>query len=217
MDIILNLKIENDKMLNEMKERNERFNEIVAKHDAGKMIYNKYSNGKIYKLSVDGHKKFYVGSTIKTLNIRLSKHKYGYKQFLIGKMSYSTSFKLCEYANKHNLNLKIELMEAYPCRNRLELEKREGCYMELYKDKIINHRVAGINYRNNPQNYNANYYTDNKIKIILRLKHNYLKNKAKLNAKRKQQFICECGGHYAKCHKSRHIQTNKHQHYLIKK
>ena len=215
MSDILNLKIENDLMFNNIKARKEQFDKICLEFDENveNVEKYKYSNGKIYKLSVEGHDKFYIGSTINILNYRLSKHKSDYKRFKIGKEAFKSSFILCEYAEKNGFVVKIELFEDYPCKNKLELLQREGFYINKYKSQIVNRCKAGMDYRNNKNNlkdYNANYYKDNRTENILQATKNYHKHKAELNKK----FNCECGGHYTKSHKSEHFKSIKHINYL---
>ena len=94
MQLISNdLKIENDKMFNDMKERNEKFEKKCLEFEENVEKYN-YSKGKIYKLTVEGHEKFYIGSTIKTLKQRLSVHN---NHFVNPKANYTTAFILFKY------------------------------------------------------------------------------------------------------------------------
>ena len=195
MEEIDNLKKENDKMVIRMKERNEQFDKKCLEFEENVEKY-KYSNGKIYKMSVEGHKKFYVGSTTQTLYKRLSMHKANYKKNK--HVSNHSSFILCKYAEENEYDVKIELIEAYPCKTKFELEHREGFYMELYKDKIVNHYRAGINARGNTKQYDANYRAEHKAEI----------NKL---------FYCECGGRYTKANKSQHIKSIKHLNYINNK
>ena len=102
MEEIDNLKKENDKMFNNMKDRHEQFKKKCLEFEKNVEKYN-YSNGKIYKLSVEGHDKFYIGSTILTLNTRLSRHKASFKRFVNGKYCYVSSFPLLKYAEENGL------------------------------------------------------------------------------------------------------------------
>ena len=177
-------------------------------------------------MTVEGHDKFYIGSTIKTLSQRLSVHK---NHYVNQKANYTSAFILFKYAKENGLDVKIELLEAYPCKNKLELHQREGWYMELHKDKIVNRYRAGVDYRNNENHrkeyitkYRKNdtvkilaqrkkYYSKHRVEIILNIRNYQLKNKAELQ----QKFNCECGGRYSKCQKSRHIETIKHQKFIV--
>jgi hypothetical protein len=76
-----------------------------------------YSKGKIYKLTCSDPELVYYGSTISPLSHRFSRHKYS---FSVGK--YCSSAKLFE---RDYENVKIELIEDYPCNSKKELEARE--------------------------------------------------------------------------------------------
>jgi hypothetical protein len=45
------------------------------------MYMSKYSEGKIYKLTSSQTDKVYIGSTIRSLNVRFSNHKSHYKSW----------------------------------------------------------------------------------------------------------------------------------------
>ena len=85
-----------------------------------------YENGKIYKLVCNETGLIYIGSTAqKYLSIRLSGHKWDYKNYLKGKTNYITSFKVLE-----NGNYDIILLENYSCNDKYELKARERLYIE---------------------------------------------------------------------------------------
>ena len=81
---------------------------------------SKYSNGKIYKLmNKNTEEMIYIGSTILPLEVRLYVHKTA--------INHQNS-KLYKYMREiGGENIKIELIENYSCKNKEELEKREGC------------------------------------------------------------------------------------------
>ena len=81
-----------------------------------------YSLGKIYRLFIenDDKKIEYVGSTVVPLARRLSSHKGSYKNFMKGTHSNCASFLLLAIGN-----VKIELILAFPCGSRFELERKE--------------------------------------------------------------------------------------------
>lgn len=78
-----------------------------------------YKNGKIYKL-VAGDLTYY-GSTCSTLSSRLHGHKWGFKAG-----SNTTSRKLFETGEE----VKIYLVEYFPCENKMELNARERWWIE---------------------------------------------------------------------------------------
>ena len=90
---------------------------------------NRYENGKIYKLVNDVDDSFYIGSTCLQLPKRLYYHKNDsnkapnrrvYKHFL----------------NIGWENIRIILIELFPCANKMELEKRERYYIDTLKPDL---------------------------------------------------------------------------------
>jgi len=81
-----------------------------------------YKNAKIYKLTGENGL-YYYGSTTRRLNIRLNEHrcKSG-----------------CE-RSKLLTNPTIELLENYPCNNKIELQERERWYIE--NNECVNRKV----------------------------------------------------------------------------
>jgi hypothetical protein len=69
---------------------------------------NKFQNAKIYKIIDNTSDLIYIGSTCKTLNQRLKKHEYDYKQYIDRKYHFVTSFKIIQ----HN-NYRIELIKIF--------------------------------------------------------------------------------------------------------
>lgn len=91
-----------------------------------------YKQSKIYTITCEDGA-VYVGSTIRTLEQRLSHHK-----------SHKSS-SMYKYIHK-NYNgdwskSKIELYENYPCNSKKELGKKEGEIIRLLGN--INHNIAG--------------------------------------------------------------------------
>ena len=84
---------------------------------------SRYENGKIYKLVNNADKEIYVGSTC----LPLHKRFYGHKR---------DAAKTPERkVYKHLLGIgwdevKIILIESFPCENKMELEKRERDYID---------------------------------------------------------------------------------------
>jgi len=121
----------------------------------------RYNRGKIYRIVDIGYSKCYIGSTIEDLKQRMTKHRDKYKQYQQGKYKYITSFSLF---NEYDIeNCKIELIENYPCNNKVELEAREGYHIR--NEDCINKRIEG---RTKQEYYNDNidkfkqYRVDNK-------------------------------------------------------
>jgi len=198
-----------------------------------------YQNGKIYRIVCQTTGKIYIGSTIKPLNDRLSRHKYDYTNFLIGKRKWGCSS--FEIINGDNYT--IELIELFPCNSKFELYKREGEHQ--LKTECVNKNIAGRTDRE--------YYQDNKLKILTELKSQYQdnkdailernsryyqankeaiaeqrkqyrqENKEKHDKQRKcyeekmgQRIDCPCGGKTTLRSQKIHEQTAKHKTYLTR-
>jgi len=88
---------------------------------------NKYENGKIYKITDNTNGNVYYGSTQKTLNRRLSDHKYDYKRREKEGNVRTSSKIIC------NNDFTMELVENFPCSSRKELEERESYYINNFE------------------------------------------------------------------------------------
>ena len=96
---------------------------------------NKYSKGKIYKITDNTNGNIYYGSTIQTLYKRLGEHDRKLTLFIRNKYPWQQSFKIIM-----NNNYTIEKVEDYPCTSKRELTKREDYYIVNYN--CINYRRA---------------------------------------------------------------------------
>ncbi len=114
----------------------------------------KYQNGKIYQIVDNAYTKYYIGSTVESLSRRMSHHKTKYKQFLNGDYHYITAFDLFNEFGFHKC--KIELVEQYPCKNKEELDAREGFHIR--KNECVNKRVEGRSAKE--------WYIDNKHNVL---------------------------------------------------
>jgi hypothetical protein len=89
-----------------------------------------YSQGKIYKLFIEGIEDFcYIGSTTSTLSDRLIKHKSGAQSKLTTKTAATAMF---QDGNQPT----IELIENFPCATKWELELRERYWLDKFPDAI---------------------------------------------------------------------------------
>jgi hypothetical protein len=106
-----------------------------------------YQKGKIYKLwSPQGtDEEVYYGSTCNDLRYR----KYGHKN-----KTHNCSSKIL--FEKYD-DVRIELIEDYPCNNRAELNKKEGEYIR--ENKCLNKAIAGRTMKEY-----LKVYRENKIK-----------------------------------------------------
>lgn len=147
--------------------------------------YNKYNNGKIYKLiNKNTNEIIYVGSTTMPLNKRMNQHKYDYKRY--------------NHMNHYNYintiggfeNINILLIENYSCKNFEELRQREQYYQDLHKNKILNTFNAYINIKEYQQKYRIDNY--DKLK-----KYDEIRNKT------------ECRKEYIRNHRKNYYEKNK--------
>jgi len=175
---------------------------------------SKYIQGKIYKLTSSQTDKVYIGSTIKPLNNRFSKHKCDYKRWLKSQMVKITSYDLLQYDD-----VKIELIKEFPCETKKELEKEEGKL--ILENNSVNKCVVGRTQKESVRIYrhknkeklketNKIYRHKNKETLNERRKEYVEANKEKIKERMNEKFKCECGGKYTYTHKSRHFKSKKH-------
>ena len=136
-----------------------------------------YQNGKIYKLWSPQGNEIYIGSTINSLAKRLGGHK---------------SKRNCrsKYLFQNYTDVRIELIQEYPCNNKMELNKREGEHIRA--NNCLNKEIAGRT--------RQEYYEDNKEKLAEKNKKWYENNKEKL-AERHKEYYDSNKGKIAERHK----------------
>jgi hypothetical protein len=141
-----------------------------------------YENAIIYKIVAD--ELIYYGSTIEKTYQRIRHHRGQYKDFLLGKRNYQTSFDLIKLNN-----YKIELVENYPCKTKEELLLRERYWIEnnVCVNKVIPTQTRKEWAEKNPDKVKK-YYEDRKLR----------------------RYICECGANVCSSFKSAHLKTEKH-------
>ena len=176
---------------------------------------SKYTNGKIYSIRSYQTDMIYIGSTCQLLSQRLAKHRNNYKQYLLGKYHYVSSYKLLEYDDYY-----IELIEEYPCDNKSLLNRREG---EIIRqtENCINKVVPGRTdkeYRTDNKekilNINKQYRENNKDKIFNCNKQYRENNKDKIKEHRTQPYTCECGKTIQFDKKARHCRSAYHLNHI---
>ena len=178
-----------------------------------------YANGKIYMLEPTceyDEGDVYYGSTASTLVKRLSQHK---------KPSNNLTSRLLldKYGRD---NIKIVLMEAYPCSCVDELKAVEAKYQR--ENKCVNKRIEG---RTQKEYYQDNheaitekqkeYRTLNREKINEYSKQNYYSNQEEINNRHKEYYYvnreksrekitCECGRIVCRDKLTRHKKSKFH-------
>jgi len=155
-----------------------------------------YTNGKIYKLFSYDNDLVYIGSTIQKLSERLSKHK--------GICNTSSSKILFE----NSANVKIELIEKFPCDCKEELVKREGHFIREIDcvNKVIIGRTHKEWYKDNVEyvkTRSKKFAEDNKEKVLEYKQKYYEETSAKL-------YTCECGKTLRFGGKARHEKSKFH-------
>lgn len=133
-----------------------------------------YQQGKIYKLVCDKTNKFYIGSTTQSLCKRLTDHNYGYQCYLLKKSNYISSYDLYVLGD-----VKIILIEEYPCNNPNELRARERYHIELNKLLLVNKNIPSRTKKEGDKKYKEK----NKEQIAKHQKEWYNNNKEKLLTK----------------------------------
>jgi hypothetical protein len=160
-----------------------------------------YKNGQIYRLWSPHADKFYIGSTCNMLAKRLYEHKTDFKCYLNKKRGYVTSYELFKFGID---DVKIELMELFPCNSKAELCRREGILQREHKDTILNFIIAGRtdkeyhsdNRDNRIKKSNEYYYINhdellNKSKEYYHINHDERLNKSKEYYKQNKDIIIE--------------------------
>ena len=188
-----------------------------------------YQQAKIYKLWCPDNDLVYIGSTVQTLAQRKGKHKQD-----TNKQS-CKSYLLFESGSE----VKIELIEKFPCDDKMELLKREGEWIR--NTTCVNTQIPGRTrqeYELTPkakdmkQKVDATYREKHKEELKERhaeygkeynkkeevkdRKHNWYKDNSERlyeNSKerRKIKTTCEvCNCEYIACRKSEHVLTKQH-------
>ena len=172
-----------------------------------------YQNGKIYKIWSPEGDDIYIGSTTEILCRRLAAHKSNYN---IGRTT--TSRILFE---KYT-DVRIELMEEFPCDKKSKLIAREGHYIRTLNcvNKTIPDRTFKEYYEKNKDYYKEyyetnkdkikEYYIDNKNHILEQRKEYRKKNKDRIKEKVGEKIKCECGCDVRRDYLARHKLSQKH-------
>ena len=113
-------------------------------------------------------------------------------------------------------NWKFEVIENYPCENKIELVIQEQYHYDLLnptlntkrpyipeEERKEEQRIRSVKHREDNREqkkiYHAKYRKDNRDKI---------------KEQNKQKHNCECGGKYTHNHKAEHLETNRHKKFL---
>lgn len=184
-----------------------------------------YSKGKIYIITSSNGLP-YIGSTTETLSERLSKHRTNTK---LGK---GTTARIHLDAD----DVKIELLEEYPCKTKQELLLREKHYFDTMEccnycspikskeEKLDDKHIYYEHNKEKIKKYKNEYYQRPEVieKIKEYNKKVYSENKVDRNKDHKKWrdenrviVECPCGSSVFKYKLSDHKRSIKHQEYLI--
>ena len=176
---------------------------------------NRYDRGKIYKITDIGYNKCYIGSTCEKLSKRMERHRKDYCSYLNNTLkTWTTSLELFKEYGKDNL--KIELIENYPCESKEELLRREGYFIQ--NTDCVNRCIAG----RTPKEYKEYYNPLNKEKIKEGLKQWYKNNKEHIkeyserNKEKKQEYQKEYSLKHREDNKE-YLKEQKHNYYIHNK
>ena len=153
-----------------------------------------YKNAKIYKLWSPEGDDIYIGSTTKLLSARKAQHKHDFQK---KKENPQTTSRILY--EKYN-DVRIELLECFPCENKDELNKKENEYIR--NNICVNKKIPGRT--------NKEWYEDNKEVVKEKVNKYRLNNQDKINERKSIKIMCECGEKINKDNKTRHEKTKKH-------
>lgn len=135
--------------------------------------------GFIYKVSSQDSEKYYIGSTTRSLDSRLSAHQSGLKLFDQGRNTYNSCYEVLRCGRPY-----ISLLEEVWCQDVSELRRKEGEYQKKHKDEIVNIRISGRTDKewrlDNPEvcrKHNRKWYANNQTEILKKLRENYVSKK----------------------------------------
>lgn len=168
------------------------------------MAYNKYSDGKIYKI-INDEEQTYIGSTISSLNRRFWDHKSSCKTNNKPAIS-KTIFE--------GTNPRIELIEDFSCETKKELLTRENWYIRnmecINLRPAIKDDICIKNRKEYMKPYLKSYYEENRDKLKKQNMEYYEQNKERISTKGKEEIVCECGDKLKRASLKRHLKTQRH-------
>jgi hypothetical protein len=118
-----------------------------------------FTNGKIYKLWSPEGDEIYIGSTVQSLSMRKAHHKRTCNNYNGRCCSSKILFEKYD-------DVRIELIEEFPCENKMELDRREGYFIRTLD--CVNKRIAGRTqkeYDDDNKEKKKQYQENNKEKI----------------------------------------------------
>lgn len=164
---------------------------------------NEFQFGKIYKIVNNVNDDFYVGSTVTTLALRMSRHRASAKT--------QTHLKMFKAFGEIGVNnFSIELIEDFSCDTKQELRAREDHFIRLLKPNY-NSVNAVFNKEKRKE-----YMTDYLPKYIEKNREEISEYKKKWKEDNKYVYCEVCDLQICKDGKARHERRSIHQGNLIK-
>jgi hypothetical protein len=158
-----------------------------------------YQNGKIYKLWSPEGDDIYIGSTTETLCRRKVGHKTAYN---MGK-NLTSKILFEKYTD-----VRIELIEEFPCDKKCKLLAREGHYIRTID--CVNKIVPDRTKQEYDKEYRKEYYKTNKEQIKEHSKKYRENNSNHVKEQQSEKITCECGCETTRSHIARHKKSNRH-------
>ena len=150
---------------------------------------NKFQHGKIYRVCDTSYTKFYYGSTVQPLSVRMCGHRADFKRFQLGGRTHVTIYDIFDEFGVENC--KIELVETFPCDSKDELLKREGYHIQA--NPCVNKHIAGRTrneywnfYRDTHRDARLEYQKQYRLERADAIKEYYHKNKDKFRERHKE-------------------------------
>ena len=150
-----------------------------------------YSQGKIYRIYSPSHLEVgqYIGSTTQPLSKRMVEHRAKYRGHQAGKNNFVSSFTILQYDD-----VRIELVEEYPCKNKEQLNRKEGEIIRC-AENCVNRCIAGRtdteyeeDHREEISARKKEYREAHKDEALARSKAYYEAHKEELSAKHKAYY-----------------------------
>ena len=95
-----------------------------------------YSKAKIYKISNNNNKMIYIGSTCMELDRRIIGHKTSLKKGVNRPV-----YNMLRQMKVKPTQIKIGLIEKYPCKTKAQLRQRETYWIKKRKPKLNNNKA----------------------------------------------------------------------------
>lgn len=163
-----------------------------------------YQQGKIYSIRSFLTREIYIGSTCNKLSVRMAQHR---ALFKAGRLT-CTSVKILEKGNAY-----IELIEAFPCNSREELNQKEGEYIRTSL-LCVNNNIAGRT--REEYNEGSKEETKEREKAYREANKEYIKERAKTYRENHKEQAKEYVKEYNKANKDK-INSQARERYAAAK